>query len=145
MYTRNRAGWLMILCWLRVGGSNLGWLFFFFDVLFSLFVLLAPRICYHQSKICTVIIVSSEQSKSQFYTGMHCCRCCCCCCCCCCSACCYTSVVAAAVLLLPAAVRPAAVLLLPAAVRHRVPDDQICWFIESDPSVFFLLIQMQHI
>ena len=33
-------------------------------------------------------------------------------------------------------------LLLLAAVRHRVPDGQIwCWFIESDPSVFFLFIQ----
>ena len=29
-----------------------------------------------------------------------------------------------------------------AAVRHRVPDGKICyWFIESDPSVFFVLIQ----
>ena len=37
----------------------------------------------------------------------------------------------------------AAVLLLPAAVRHRVlPDDKFCcWFVESDPSVFFLFIQ----
>ena len=29
-----------------------------------------------------------------------------------------------------------------AAVRHRVPDGKICcWFIESDPSVFFLFTQ----
>ena len=34
-----------------------------------------------------------------------------------------------------------AVLLPPGAVRHRVPDGNICcWFIESDPSVFFLFI-----
>ena len=34
------------------------------------------------------------------------------------------------------------ILLLPAAVRHRVPDDQICcWCVESDLSLFFLLIQ----
>ena len=32
--------------------------------------------------------------------------------------------------------------LPPAAVRHRVPDGRIrCWFIESDCSVSFLLIQ----
>ena len=32
----------------------------------------------------------------------------------------------------------AAVAAVAAAVRHRVPDGQICcWFIESDPSVFF--------
>ena len=37
-------------------------------------------------------------------------------------------------------------LLLSAAVRHRVPDSQICCrFIESDPSVFFLLIQKRFI
>ena len=48
--------------------------------------------------------------------------------CCCCSVYCYTGVVAVA-----------AVLLLPAAARHRVPDGQIwCWFVESDPSVFFI-------
>ena len=42
-----------------------------------------------------------------------------------------------------AVVPAAAVLLLPAAVRHRVlPDDKFCcWFVESDPSVFFLFIQ----
>ena len=75
-------------------------------------------------RICTMMIdVSSEQSRSQFYMHTECC--------CCCSVCCYTAVVAAA-----------AVMLLPAAVRHRVPDGQIwCWFIESDPSVFFLFIQ----
>ena len=40
------------------------------------------------------------------------------------------------------AVVAAAVLLLPAAVCHRVPDGQIwCWFVESDPSVFFLFNQ----
>ena len=33
-------------------------------------------------------------------------------------------------------------LLLAAAVRHRVPDGKYCcWFINSDSSVFFLLIQ----
>ena len=49
--------------------------------------------------------------------------------------CCYTAVVAAV-----------AVLLLPAAVRHRGPDGQICfWFIESDPSVFFLFNQTKFI
>ena len=37
-------------------------------------------------------------------------------------------------------------LLLPAAVRHRVPNVQICcWFVESDPSVFFLFIQRRFI
>ena len=47
--------------------------------------------------------------------------------------CCYIAVVAAAT-----------DLLLPAAVRHCVPDGKICcWFIESDPSVFFLFIQTQ--
>ena len=70
------------------------------------------------------IKVSSKQSRSQFYMRTECC-------CWCCSVCCYAPFVAAA-----------AVLLLPAAVRHRVPDGQICcWFIESDPSVFFLPIQ----
>ena len=44
----------------------------------------------------------------------------------------------AADLSLTAIAAAAAALLLPAAVRHRVPDSQICcWFIESDPSVFF--------
>ena len=58
--------------------------------------------------------------------------------CCCCSVCCYNAVFAeAAVLLLLAAA---------VAVRHRVPDGQIwCWFIESDPSVFFLFTQTQFI
>ena len=41
-------------------------------------------------------------------------------------------------LLLPAAAAAAAA----AAVRHRMPDGQISyWFIESDPSVFFLFVQ----
>ena len=57
-----------------------------------------------------------------------------CCCCCCCSVC-YSAGVAAA-----------AVLLLPAAVRHRVQDGQICcWFIESDPNVFFLFIETRFV
>ena len=44
----------------------------------------------------------------------------------------YCCVVAAAAVLL----------LLAAGVRHRLPDGQICcWFIESDPSLFFLFIQ----
>ena len=48
--------------------------------------------------------------------------------------CCYAAVAAV--------VAAAAVLLLPAAVCHRVPDGQIwCWFVESDPSVFFLFNQ----
>ena len=35
-----------------------------------------------------------------------------------------------------------AMLLLAAAVRHGVPDGKICcWFIEADPSVFFIFIQ----
>ena len=73
-----------------------------------------------------MIKLSSEQLRSQFCMHTECRRCCCRC-----SVCCYTAVVAAAV-----------VLLLPASVRHRVPDGQIwCWFIESDPSVFFLFIQ----
>ena len=68
--------------------------------------------------------VSSEQPRSQLYIHAECCRRCCCY-----SVCCYTAVAAAA-----------AVLLLPAAVRHRVPDCRLCcWFIGSDPSVFFLI------
>ena len=66
-----------------------------------------------------MIEVSSEQSTCQFYVhayrGLPC-RCC--------LVCCYTTAVPAA-----------AVLLLPPAVRRRVPDGQICGFIESDPSV----------
>ena len=78
--------------------------------------------------------MSSEQSISQFY--MHS-ECCCRCrrCYCRCSVCCYTAVVASA-----------GVVLLPGTVRHRVPDGDICcWFIESDPSVFFLFIQTRFI
>ena len=42
------------------------------------------------------------------------------------------------VAILPVVSAASAVLLLPGAVRHRVPDGKICcWFIESDPSVFF--------
>ena len=44
------------------------------------------------------------------------------------------------------AVAAAAVLLLAAAVRYRVPDGKnCCWFIESDPSAFFLSIQTRFI
>ena len=40
----------------------------------------------------------------------------------------------------------AVLLFLAAGVRYRVPDGQICcWFIESDPSVFFLFIQTRFI
>ena len=56
------------------------------------------------------------------------------CCCRCCSVCSCTDVAAATVL------------LLPAAIRHRVPDGQICcWFIDSDPSVFFIFNQTRFI
>ena len=71
------------------------------------------------------------------YMYMHtecCCRCCCCSVllyrCCCCSCFCYR-------LLL---------LRLAAGVCHAVPDGNFCcWFIESDPSVFFLFIQTRYI
>ena len=36
-------------------------------------------------------------------------------------------------------------LLLAAAVRHRVPDGNICWFIESSSSILFLFIQTRFI
>ena len=36
--------------------------------------------------------------------------------------------------------------LLPAAACHRLPDRQVwCWFVECDPTVFFLLIQTRYI
>ena len=54
--------------------------------------------------------------------------------------CCSIAVVAAA------AAAAAAVLPLPAAVRRLVPDGKICcWFIESDPSVFFLFFQTRFV
>ena len=69
--------------------------------------------------------VSSEQSRSQFYT--------------------YRMLLPLLLLLL-LCVAAAVVLLLPAAVRHCVPEGQIgCWFIESDLSVFFLFIQTGYI
>ena len=92
-----------------------GVFYFFFGVPFSLFLCSSV-------KVCTIMIeVSSKQSRSQLY--MHT-ECCCCRCCCCCSVRCYT-------------VAAAAVPLLPAAVRHRVPDGQICWFVESVPVFSF--------
>ena len=37
-------------------------------------------------------------------------------------------------------------MLRPAAVCHYVPDGQICcWFIKSDPSVFFVFIQTRFV
>ena len=76
-------------------------------------------------RICTMMIeVSSEQQRSRFYF------------------CAYRvllllRLLCVAILLL---------LLLPAAVRRCVPDGQIwCWFIESDPSVFFVFIQSRFI
>ena len=72
-----------------------------------------------------MIEVSFEQSRSQVYMHAECC----------CRRCCCSLCVVAAT----------AVLLLP-VVRNRVPDAQICcWFIESDPSVFFLFIQTRFI
>ena len=127
MYARNRVGLQVGSCPSDVGvrGSNLGFRFFFVcHVHFSFYCA--------SVKICTMIEVSSEQSRSQFYMLTECC---CRCCCCCCSLCCYTAVVAAAT-----------VLVLPAAVRHRVPEGQVCCcFIESDPSVLFLFIQTRFI
>ena len=44
------------------------------------------------------------------------------------------------------AVAAAAVLLLAAALRHRVPEGKnCCWFVESDPSIFFLFSQTRFI
>ena len=97
----------------------------FFVVLFSLFFLVCAMYLNTSVNVGTMVIeVSSQQSRRHFYILTECCyRCCC-------FVCCYVAVAAAAVL------------LLLVTVRRRVPDGQVCcWFVESDPSVFFLFIQ----
>ena len=90
---------------------------FFFVVytIFTFFFFIGTMYFATSTKICTMVMISSEQSRSQFYMRTECCYCCCCCCCCC-SVLLYCCVVAAAA--------AAAMLLLPTAVRRRVPDGQ---------------------
>ena len=102
----------------------------------SLFLLSAPCILLPECKICTMMTEeSSEQSRFQFYIYIY-------------------RVLLPLLPLLPLLLR--CVLLYCCCCSsstaasccccNRVPDGQIwCWFIESEPSVFFLFIQTRFI